>query len=244
MNIDRIKRETSTSKISYFQSIDSTNSYLLERGECSEVCISDTQTAGRGRRGNTWVSPNSGNLYFSLCWCFDEIPKHWSLLGLVVGIAIAETLEEIGLKKHGIKWPNDIFYQQRKMGGILIETIDQMKKVVIGIGLNLQLSKEDQSKINQDVIDLKTAMMGKPYSRNELIISLINKLNYHLSNFKNLDIDYFNKSWNRWDILYSEVVSITYQGDKLTGKIMGIDPQGRLAFIENNSSLEFFFFIC
>ena len=140
MNIDRIKQETDTKKISYFQSIDSTNSYLLKHGECGEICISESQSAGRGSRGNTWVSPESGSLYFSLCWCVDEIPETWSLLGLLVGIAIAETLEDIGLKGHGIKWPNDIFWRQQKMGGILVETVNQTGKLVIGIGLNLKLA--------------------------------------------------------------------------------------------------------
>jgi len=241
MNIEKIKLNTSTENIYYFQSIDSTNSYLLENGRCGDICLSETQIAGRGRRGNAWISPDSENLYFSLCWCCDEMPKYWSLLGLVIGIAVAETLEDIGLKNHGIKWPNDIFWQQHKMGGILIETIDQMKKVVIGIGLNLRLSKESQSKIDQDVIDLKTAMKAKTYSRDDLIITLINKLNHHLKNFENLDIDNFNKSWNHWDILYGEVVNISHRGDELTGQITGIDSQGRLAFRENNSNINLFF---
>ncbi|HIP95087.1 MAG TPA: biotin--[acetyl-CoA-carboxylase] ligase [Leucothrix sp.] len=241
MNIDRIKQKTATKKISYFYSIDSTNSYLLEHGECGEICISDSQSAGRGRRGNTWVSPDTGNVYFSLCWCFDKIPEFWSLLGLVVGIAIAETLEDIGLKDHGIKWPNDIFWQQRKMGGILIETVNQTGKVVIGIGLNLKISKADQVQIDQDVISIEKAMQGKPFLRDDLIISLIGKLYYHLDEFTKLNINSFMNSWHHWDILYGETVSIIHQGNEFTGQVRGIDSQGRLGFVEDSREKEMFF---
>ncbi len=241
MNIDRIKQETATKKISYFQSIDSTNSYLLKHGECGEICISESQSAGRGSRGNTWVSPESGNLYFSLCWCVDEIPETWSLLGLLVAIAIAETLEDIGLKGHGIKWPNDIFWRQQKMGGILVETVNQTGKLVIGIGLNLKLSKQDQAQIDQDVVSLETAMQGQPVFRDDLLIVLINKLSYHLDSFKNLNKDHFINLWNRWDILYGEIVTILHQGHKLTGQISGIDSKGRIGFIDIKTKEELFF---
>jgi len=232
MNIDRIKRKTTISKLSFFQTIHSTNRYLLEHGECKEVCISNQQSAGRGRRGNTWVSPDSGNLYFSLCWCFDSIPQHWSLLGLVVGVAIAETLEVLGLKGHGIKWPNDIFWQQAKMGGILLETTNQNAKVVIGIGLNLHLSQKDILQIDQAAVSLDEAMKEQAFSKNELVITLIKRLCFHLERFKNLNIERFIESWKHWNILAGQTVSIMHQGKKLKGEIIGIDNQGRIGFIE------------
>lgn len=241
MNIDKIERRTKGIKISYFKSLDSTNSYLLENGDCGEVCISDSQSAGRGRRGNTWVSPNSGNLYFSLCWCFKKKPENyalWSLLGLLIGIAIAETLEDIGLKGHGIKWPNDIFWQQRKMGGILLESKNQLGRVVIGIGLNLKMSKEDQKQIDQAVVTFEEAF-GKTFSKDELVILLIKKLHQFLKDFDTLEFDHFNEIWNRWDILNGETVSIKHQGEDLLGQAGGIDSFGRLLFTnqKNNEML-------
>ena len=230
MNIDHIKQKTSISKISHFSSIDSTNSYLLTHGDCGEVCISDTQSNGRGRRGNVWLSPNSGNLYFSLCWCFEKIPTYWSLLGLFVGVVIAETLESLGLKGHGIKWPNDIFWQQRKMGGILIETVNQSGKVVIGIGLNLKMSQEEQNQIDQAVVTLEEALNGESFVKEDVIIQLIIRLNEKLKIFGALDFKHFTRTWERWDILYDQVVMIKYQGLDLMGQIKGIDSSGRLKF--------------
>lgn len=249
MNIDRIKQETQVEKISYFQSIDSTNSYLLEQGECGEICISDTQSAGRGRRGNVWVSPNTGNLYFSLCWCFEKIPEYWSLLGLLVGVVIAETLEDIGLKNHGVKWPNDIFWQQQKMGGILIETLNQSGKVVIGIGLNLEMARTDKEQIDQAVVSLNEALadkglVNKTFVKDDLIITLINKLYQNLQSFKDLKFDRFISSWNNWDILYNEIVTIKRQGSDggdIIGQVKGIDNLGRLKFKEQDSDNMLFF---
>lgn len=241
MIVERIKKETPVKKISYFQSINSTNSYLLNQGECSEVCISEKQSAGRGRRGNTWISPNSGNLYFSLCWCFEEITKHWSLLGLVIAMAIAEALEDIGIKDHGIKWPNDIFWQQQKMGGILIETLDQSGKVIIGIGLNLNMSKNNKNLIDQAVVDLNEAKQGSAIIKDDLIIILINKLYKSLDLFTKLDYKSFKRSWNRWDILSGKNVYVTLQEKVLQGTVQDIDLEGRLGFIEENTKETLFF---
>ena len=106
-------------KIHHFKNLDSTNTWLQKNGQCGDVCISDEQTAGRGRRGNQWLSPATGNIYFSIKWCFDspiQQIEHFSLLGLSVGIAVAEALADIGLQNHGVKWPNDIYWQQKKWG--------------------------------------------------------------------------------------------------------------------------------
>ena len=251
MNIDRIKKQSPARKISYFELIDSTNHYLLTQGDCGEVCISDEQSAGRGRRGNTWVSPNTGNLYFSLCWCFEEKPVHWSLLGLVVGIAIADALEDIGLTGHGIKWPNDIFWQQRKMGGILIEAPDQSGKVVIGIGLNINLPEKIQAQIDQDVTTLTEALSNgalshgvlpaSAFSRDDLLISLVKHLYQELTAFENLNFDDFIQKWGGWDILRGKTVSINHQGENIIGEVTGIDTSGRLEFKKSASGEVFYF---
>ena len=241
MDLDRIKQQTGNTNISHFDSIDSTNSYLLAHGECGDVCISDRQTAGRGRRGNNWVSPDTGNLYFSLCWCFGKITENWSLLGLVVAIAIAETLQEVGLENHAIKWPNDIFWQQKKLGGVLIETLNQSARVVIGIGLNLKMSKEDRQLIDQEIVSLDEAMPGKIIVRDDLIVCLINKLKQHLNSFNSLNPEAFMEKWKCWDMLYGEHVSLTHQGQELAGKVSGIDSQGRLGIIESMSAKQIYF---
>lgn len=109
-----------------FDEIDSTNEYLLthhQRLENGTVCLAEKQTAGRGRRGRTWYSPESENLYFSILWHYPmEQAADLPPLSLVVALIIAESLTAQNVKDIQIKWPNDIYYQGKKMGGILLET--------------------------------------------------------------------------------------------------------------------------
>ncbi len=247
LNIQKIQQLTHCGHIHYFDCVDSTNSYLLENGCCGDICISDSQHAGRGRRGNQWISPASGNLYFSLDWCFDNISEYWSLLGLIVGIACCEALAEIGLKKHGIKWPNDIYWNRKKLGGILLETRDQSGELVIGIGLNISLPISAKANINQAATSLEEAMKAsqsdKIFSNNireALIISLIKRLYYHLNHFKQFSFSQFSKSWEIWDILQNEWVSFEHQNNKITGRVAGIDKQGQLGIVDANGQLTFF----
>lgn len=217
--------------INCFESIDSTNAWLLENGKDGDFCLSETQTAGRGRQNNPWVSPNSGNIYLSYCCYFDKSIEHRSLLGLVVGITIAESLEEIGLSGHGIKWPNDIFWNSKKLGGILIQTADNYEKFVIGIGLNISLPKESHSEITQAAVSLEEALKGKSFDREEVAIQLIQNLLSYSEIFPKLPFQAFLKSWNRWDILRDQEVSFQHQNKVISGKVNDIDKHGRIGIL-------------
>ncbi|MGK0269782.1 MAG: BirA family biotin operon repressor/biotin-[acetyl-CoA-carboxylase] ligase [Cocleimonas sp.] len=230
---------TYNSKISCFDSIDSTNAWLIENGKDGDFCLSETQTAGRGRRDNQWVSPNSGNIYLSYCCYFDNAIEHQSLLGLVAGIAIAEALQEIGLSGHGIKWPNDIFWNGKKLGGILIQTADNYQKFVIGIGLNISLPEESRSEITQAAVSLEDALKGKNFYRETVVINLIQRLLTHTEMFAQLPFQAFKQSWNRWDILHGQDVSFQHQNKEISGTVDGIDKHGRIGVLLE-SGIEYF----
>ncbi len=226
-------------KISCFDSIDSTNAWLLENGKDGDFCLSETQTAGRGRRDNQWVSPNSGNIYLSYCCYFNNTVQHRSLLGLVAGIAIAEALEESDLAGHGIKWPNDIFCNGKKLGGILIQTADNYEKFVIGIGLNVSLPEESHNEITQAAVSLEDALKGKSFDRDMVVINLIQRLLSHTEMFEKLPFQAFLQSWNRWDILHGQAVSFQHQNQEISGKVDGIDKHGRIGILLE-SGIEYF----
>lgn len=224
-----------TGKISCFESIDSTNAWLLENGEDGDICLSETQTAGRGRRNNPWVSPNSGNIYLSYCCHFDSSIEHRSLLGLVAGIAIAEALQEIGLNGQGIKWPNDIFWQNKKLGGILIQTSSNYEKFIIGIGLNVSLTEDSHKEISQAAVSLEDAFLqsqqGKTFDREQVVIELIQHLLSHTELFAELPFHAFLQSWQRWDILRGQEVSFEDQDAVVFGTVEGIDMHGRIGIL-------------
>ena len=228
LNPDNIQQMMPAGNLHYFNSIDSTNTWLLMNGQCHDICISSHQKKGKGRRGNYWISPANGNIYFSLCWCFPDLPRYWSLLGLMVGIATAKALYKLGLRNHGIKWPNDIFWKGKKLGGILLETTDQSGRVIIGIGLNTKQPENHLLAINQPVTSLEESILHKPFSSEECIIYLIKELYHYLDQFIHLNFDDFIKEWQQWDILHNQPVQLTHQGKLIHGTVSGIDETGRI----------------
>ena len=219
-------------KIHFLQETTSTNSWLQDNGKCGDICISEKQSSGRGRRGNNWVSPDNGNIYLSFCYCLAVDIQHRSLLGLVTGIAIVEALKDIGLKGHGVKWPNDIYWQRKKMGGVLIETSNYSDTFIIGIGLNISLSGIEADNINQHITSVDDAMLGTGFSRDELLIRIIHRLSVHLKDFITMDFRRFKQLWEEWDILHGEVVNFQHQGSTASGKVVDIDKNGRLAILD------------
>ena len=119
-------------------SIDSTNTELMRRARAGQhaptLLVALEQTAGRGRRGRQWLSRPGDSLTFSLGLPLQ--PQGWSGLSLAVGVSLAEHLHP----DVRLKWPNDLWWQQRKLGGILVETasIGAARYVVVGVGLNLE----------------------------------------------------------------------------------------------------------
>lgn len=227
-------------EIHYFDELDSTNSWLKDNGNCGDVCICESQSEGRGRRGNRWQSPNTGNIYFSMCWCFDKKLKYHSLIGLIVGIATAEALADTGVSGHGLKWPNDIYWQSKKLGGILIESSSQSERLIIGIGLNISITNSVKARIGQESTSLSEILDKNEFSRELLLSHLIYRLNKNLKQFNSLNFDDFIHSWNNWDILKGKIVSFTHHGIKISGLVDQLDEFGRLGIIKNNGSLEYF----
>jgi len=144
--------------------IDSTNAWALKACKAERalpfVCFAERQTAGKGRRGKTWVMSPESNVAMSLAWPFVLSYQNLQLLPLSVAMAIVKTLESFNLKDVQIKWPNDVYVAGVKIAGVLIETkilegsadnknVDNKKTlaVVIGIGLNYDMSGIELSSV-------------------------------------------------------------------------------------------------
>lgn len=118
--------------------IDSSNSELMRRTRAGQheptLLVAERQTAGRGRMGRVWQSQPGDSLTFSLSLSMS--PKDWSGLSLAVGLSLAESLHP----DVGLKWPNDLWFQDRKLGGILVEAASMggRSQVVVGVGLNIR----------------------------------------------------------------------------------------------------------
>ncbi len=187
------------------ENLDSTNDYLMSliatQSPASKVLVlAETQSSGKGRDGRNWVSP-PGNIYMSLYWPFKCALEQLYGLSLVVGVAVARVLKANGLSDVKLKWPNDIFWQQRKMGGILIETKQRSGNVdaVIGLGLNISDMQAYTMQISQKFVVLEDALQRKVY-RNKLIAQLLAELDQILNQFAEHGLDLFVEEWKNFDM--------------------------------------------
>jgi len=212
----------------------STNEDLLQRARQGAphglVRVAEIQTAGRGRRQRKWFSAPGGTLTFSLLWNFANGADALSGLPLAVGVSLARSLEAVGLQGVALKWPNDILWRQRKLGGILIETTAPASigvSAVIGIGLNLQLTAAVVERIDQPAADLESA--GLRIGRNELLACLLSDLSDVIGEFSRGGFAGFRAPWQRLHAYQDKMVTVEMSnGEQLTGKATGVDKHGAL----------------
>lgn len=169
-------------KAIYLDEVDSTNRYLLEyqpaEGEDTTICVADFQTAGRGCGSNSWESERGKNLLFSLLIHPTDIEAREQFhISMAISLAICDAMLSYGMKDVSVKWPNDIYWKDKKLCGILIENRLSgtfIRDSIIGIGLN----------VNQDVF-LSDApnpvsmrqILGREFNRDEVLRRILAKLN-------------------------------------------------------------------
>lgn len=216
-------------------SIGSTNAELRQRFHQSDpsqgpvLLAAETQTAGRGRAGRSWLAAPGDSLCFSLAWPLRGPVARLAGLPLVVGVALAQTLREAG-HPVALKWPNDLLLDGEKLGGILVETVPQRADatgpqwVVIGIGLNVHANSARDAGIGHGV-----AALGENIDRNALLASLADALAQAMQQFDTDGLAPFIDRWQRWHALAGLPVAIHDQGRLLhQGVARGIDARGCL----------------
>ena len=212
--------------------IDSTNQYLMERMSdlhSGDTCVAEYQQAGRGRRGRQWFSPFGANLYMSMYWRLEQGPAAAMGLSLVVGIVIAEALQAAGAEDVRVKWPNDLYLNDRKLAGILVELSGKtgdVAHIVIGAGINLMMRNVDSSVVNQQWISLQEA--GITIDRNALTVGLINKMREALAVFETEGLAPFINRWAKLDNFINRPVKLVIGEREIQGIARGIDSRGGL----------------
>lgn len=233
LDADKIKQLSGKDNVHVEQIVDSTNQWLLDRLdniENGQSCISECQLAGRGRRGRTWVSPFASHLYFSLYWRFDSGIDKVSGLSLLVGIAVVNALEEIGIQGVALKWPNDIYYQGKKLAGILIELNAEATEAchcIIGIGLNVRMPPEQAKLIDQPWIDLNQ-LSSDPVNRNLLSAALMKELYKLLAQYEKTGLKPYLSRWFELDYFINKQVNLLIADKVKSGICRGIDENGAL----------------
>ena len=232
----------------------STNTTLFARtdvaaGQC-EVLLAEVQSAGRGRRGRSWLATPGGALCLSLGWSFEQMPRDMGSLGLMVGVCALQALREHlppGLQERTplrLKWPNDLICEGRKLGGILIDLRAEAggpSYVVIGIGLNVALDEAARTQINAsgtEPCDLRSLEVS-PLERNSVAASLIECLVRGLPVFEREGLKPFREQWQNADALRGRAVNVTTVQETTRGVARGIDIDGALLVETPNGLLRF-----
>lgn len=234
------------SGLEIFDEIDSTNNYLMQKavtgGPSGYVCLAESQQTGRGRHGQKWVSPHACNIYLSVLWNFPLGPDSLAGLGLAVGVGIMRSMREFGIYDAGLKWPNDVVWKGAKLAGILLEMTGTSSSnccVVIGIGLNVDMSAHASEVIDQPWTNLST-IVGKRISRNVIAASLIRHVLNVVTDFEKHGLSPFLDEWRRYDIVTGKKVTIQLPNSELSGIGQGIDDSGALV-IKKDEHLHRFF---
>lgn len=210
-------------------STGSTNADLRERlpGLAQPVLrVAEHQTAGRGRAGRSWVDARGDNLSFSLAWHFGGEMGQVAGLSLVVGVLIAETLRASGWEA-GLKWPNDVLLNSRKLGGILVETVSARPGTwaIIGVGINVHANAERDAAAGTETASLAPSGVD----RHALLASLADGLAEGLPLFDAQGLAPFVPRWQALHAYAGEAVDLIERGTLLQrGIARGIDDMGCL----------------
>lgn len=213
-----------------FDTLDSTNAEalrLLASGQAPLLVLAEAQSAGRGRRGRQWVSPFGKNLYCSLALEVHGGARQLSGMSLVVGLAVMQTLRQMGLPQAGLKWPNDVYVDGRKISGILLELTgdpaDQCH-VVAGIGINVNMHEAEG--IDQPWTSLNE-WIGM-VDRNELALTLAGQLKTYLDQHASTGFSGLRDEWEASHIWQHRRCTLSTGTQEFSGTVLGVDHQGGL----------------
>lgn len=234
----------SMAPIHCFPVIDSTNQFLLERvnqARAGECCLAECQTAGRGRRGKPWISPFGCQLILSMYWRLEQGMAAAMGLSLAVGVAVVEALESLGYQGVELKWPNDLYYQGRKLAGILVEmsgSAGASCHLVIGVGLNLAMPAREGERIDQAWAELRH-INPELVDRNQLAARVIERLQTAMQTFEQRGLGSFVAAWNRLDHFAGRPVRLLMGDQEIRGIARGIDDRGALR-LETEEGIKFY----
>ncbi|MBK8026485.1 MAG: biotin--[acetyl-CoA-carboxylase] ligase [Chloroflexi bacterium] len=211
----------------YHPTIGSTNdramALLREGAPSGMVVLADEQTAGRGRLGRSWHSPTGSALMLSVI--LRPAASAQSRIGMLGALMVCDAVEASGVEQTGIKWPNDVQIDGRKVCGILPEADWQgetLTGVVLGMGINVRVNFAG-SPLEGAAISLSEVVSD--IDRAALLRSLLERLDFWTPQ---LGSDALFAAWERRLNMIGKTVSIAAQGESLHGKAIGVDRDGAL----------------
>jgi BirA family biotin operon repressor/biotin-[acetyl-CoA-carboxylase] ligase len=225
-------------KLLLLDTISSTNDYLLSEIKnnpnlsSKTVVITERQTQGRGQNQKVWQSPYGKNIYLSYYWQFNSC-QDLSGLSLVVALAVNSALQKSNIFDIQLKWPNDIYYESKKLAGILVESIlssDKSTKMVVGIGINVNYAEELEALLGSDKYICLENILGIEVDRNQLISLLIQELFMYMMLFTRHGFSYFKLAWEEMNLLKNKPLTVKSENSAslIHGIMLGVDHTGAM----------------
>ena len=239
LNLDLIKSGLSSSlfgvNIVYHTALGSTNDLakdLALRGAPEgTVVVTEEQTAGKGRRGRSWLAPGKTNLLFSILLRPALSPNRVFSLTMALALAALEAIEgETGLWCM-IKWPNDLYVGSRKLAGILTEFAGkdrQVDWVVLGLGLNVNWCPEEGKGGSRFSATSIFAETQEKFARNGLLVQILKQFESHHERLLSGGGDDLYRKWNEYSLVLGKEVVIESEERRISGKAVRIDENGAL----------------
>ena len=197
-------------ELSIFEEIGSTNDYLLENSKKNKIsiCLTESQTKGRGRNSKKWQSPKYENIYMSISFSTNQDLKFFSSFSLVTALSVQKALTKHKFDTK-IKWPNDIYINSKKVGGILIETLNKDKNNIVVVGIGLNVFMKSNLKIDREWTSLILENESMSIDRNKIISDIANELLIDKKTFEERGFGVFSNEFNELNILKNKKVSLS-----------------------------------
>ncbi len=212
---------------------------IAQAGADRYVLVAEHQTSGRGRRGRAWISPLGANIYLSMVVSFQSGISALEGLSLAVALYVVKALHRIGVSGLGVKWPNDILLEGRKLAGILLEVSGDLTgpcKVVIGVGLNIKMPCSVGRLIDQPYTDLSSHFSGR-LDRNKLVADIVRELTHGLEEFAISGFTPLRPSWDDLNVYKGSTVEVRAGNSVTFGRVKGVSDTGAL-LLETDSGLQ------
>ncbi|EGO62668.1 biotin--[acetyl-CoA-carboxylase] ligase [Acetonema longum] len=222
-------------EIVYIASIDSTNNETkkLAAAGCVEgtILLTEEQHGGRGRLSRGWFSPFGKGIWLSVVLRPRFLPQEAPKCTLMTAVAVVKAIRKVTGIPCGIKWPNDILYQGKKLVGILTEMnaeMDAINHVVIGIGINVNIASEE---LPPDLAALATSLQietGQPVSRRELLTVVLYELEQAYALVNTQGFDPILEQWRQLSVTLGQKVDVIGLNNRFSGVAVDIDRDGAL----------------
>lgn len=244
----RLHTKWAGKKLYYVDATGSTNTdakrYAEEGDPHGTTVVADMQTAGKGRRGRKWQSPSGINTYFTILLKPSFAPDKASMLTLVMALSVAEAIEDITGLQAGIKWPNDIVVNKKKVVGMLTEMsttpeMDEIQYVVVGVGVNVNISSEEElpEEIRQTATSLKIET-GRQINRAVLTEHILTQFEHNYEKFEQtLNLSALLDAYQKHLVNVDAQVRVLDPAGEYTGISRGINETGELIVEKEDGSI-------